>query len=119
MRRKTPISCYLTCTRDGLRTNMERVAVENGIEIEFVRSRKIFRKEDRVKEMPTRRGELPGVVGILSAMEMCIATGPAYSLRTRSYNAAMGTLRSIAVNSQTPFRPRTSLIRQIPASSLV
>ena len=54
---------------------MERVAVENGIEIEFVRGRKIFRKEDRVKEILNQRGQHPdpGVVGILSAMEMCIA----------------------------------------------
>src|SRR6266404_9070411 len=44
---------------------------ENGIEIEFVRSRKSFRKEDRVKQVLSKRGEHPGVVCILSAMEPC------------------------------------------------
>ena len=57
--------------REALRANMERVAAENGIEIEFVRSRKSFRKEDRVKEVLSKRGEHPGVVCILSAMEPC------------------------------------------------
>jgi len=37
--------------RDKLRANMEQVAADNGLEIEFVRSKKSFRKEDRVKEI--------------------------------------------------------------------
>jgi hypothetical protein len=43
--------------REALRKNMERVAADNAIEIEFVRSRKSFRKEDRVQGNPgeTRR----------------------------------------------------------------
>jgi hypothetical protein len=57
--------------RDALRQNMERIATENAIEIEFVRSRKSFRKEDRVKEILESRDEHPGVVCILSAMEPC------------------------------------------------
>ena len=51
--------------REALRTNRERIAAENGIEIEFVRSKKSFRKEDRVKEVLEKRGEHPGVVCIL------------------------------------------------------
>ena len=57
--------------RDAIRENAERLAAENGIEIEFVRSRKSFRKEDRVKEILDQRGEQPGLVCILSAMEPC------------------------------------------------
>jgi len=57
--------------RDTLRANTERIAAENGIGIEFVRSRKSFRKEDRVKAVLEKRGEHPGVVCILSAMEPC------------------------------------------------
>src|SRR2546428_83271 len=34
--------------RDKLRANMEQVAADNGLEIEFVRSKKSFRMEDRV-----------------------------------------------------------------------
>jgi hypothetical protein len=37
--------------RDALRENMQRIAAENALEIEFVRSRKSFRKEDRVKQI--------------------------------------------------------------------
>ena len=57
--------------RDGLRQNMERLAADNAIEIEFVRSRKSFRKEKRVKEVLEKRGDHAGVVCILSAMEPC------------------------------------------------
>jgi hypothetical protein len=57
--------------RDALRQNMEQVAAANAIEIEFVRSAKKFRKENRVKEILEKRGEQPGVVCILSAMEPC------------------------------------------------
>ena len=55
--------------REALRKNMECIAADNAIEIEFVHSRKSFRKEDRVKEILVKRGEQPGVVCILSAME--------------------------------------------------
>ena len=37
--------------RKALRKNMERIAADNGIEIEFVRSRRSFRKEDRVSRL--------------------------------------------------------------------
>jgi hypothetical protein len=57
--------------RNALRKNMEQVAAENAIEIEFVRSAKKFRKEKRVKAILEKRGEQPGVVCILSAMEPC------------------------------------------------
>ena len=48
--------------REELRQNMERIAAENALPIEFVRSRKSFRKEDRVKQILEERGEHPGVV---------------------------------------------------------
>ena len=52
--------------RDALRKNMEQLAAANALEIEFVRSAKKVRKEDRVKEILEKRGEHPGVVCILS-----------------------------------------------------
>jgi len=57
--------------REAIRENMERLAAENGIQIEFVRSKKSFRKQQRVKQMFEVRGEEPGLVCILSAMEPC------------------------------------------------
>ena len=68
--------------REALRENMERIAAENAIEIEFVRSKKSFRKEDRVKEILVKRGEHPGVVCILSAMEPCGSYKPWHDKKT-------------------------------------
>ena len=56
--------------RDELRDNAERVAKENGLEIEFIR-KKNFRKEDRIRNILTARGNHPGLVHIFSAMEPC------------------------------------------------
>jgi hypothetical protein len=56
--------------RDQLRANAERLAQEHGIEIEFMR-KSTFRKEARIKEVLAQRGEHPGLVHILSAMEAC------------------------------------------------
>jgi len=68
--------------RDCLRANTERIAAENGIGIEFVRSRKSFRKEKRVKAVLEKRGEHPGVVCILSAMEPCGSYKPWHDKRS-------------------------------------
>jgi hypothetical protein len=68
--------------RETLRQNMEQLAAESAIEIEFVRSRKSFRKEDRVKEVLHNRGEHPGVVCILSAMEPCGTYKPWHNKKT-------------------------------------
>jgi hypothetical protein len=61
--------------RDKLRENAERLVAEAGIEIEFIRKRNV-RKEDRVKEVLTRRGDHCGLVCILSAMEPCSTYKP-------------------------------------------
>jgi hypothetical protein len=58
-----------------LRENAERLAAENGIEIEFLRKRNV-RKEERVKEILARRGDHAGLVCILSAMEPCATYKP-------------------------------------------
>ena len=68
--------------RDALRQNMEHIAAESGVEIEFVRSRKSFRKEQRVKEILQKRGEQPGLVCILSAMEPCGTYKPWHNKNT-------------------------------------
>jgi hypothetical protein len=56
--------------RDRLRENAGRLAAAAGIEIEFMRKRNV-RKEDVVKAALAKRGEQPGLVCILSAMEPC------------------------------------------------
>ncbi len=44
--------------RDEIRTNAERLAEENGLEIEFLRKKK-FRKEERIKQIIKQRGSHP------------------------------------------------------------
>ena len=61
--------------RDRLRENAERLAADAGIEIEFVRKRN-GRKEDLVKAALAKRGERPGLVCVLSAMEPCSTYKP-------------------------------------------
>lgn len=61
--------------RDLIRENAERLAVENGVEIQFLRTDRA-RKEDLVRKILDRRGEQPGLVCILSAMEACPSYKP-------------------------------------------
>jgi len=61
--------------RERIRANAERLAEANGIEIEFIR-KKDFRKESRIQEVLKERGEQPGLVHILGAMEACASYRP-------------------------------------------
>jgi len=56
--------------REQLRTNTEQIAQANGVEIEFV-SKSHIRKEDLVRKVLDKRGNHPGLVHIISAMEAC------------------------------------------------
>jgi hypothetical protein len=62
--------------RDEVRTNAEHVAAEAGVEIEFIRKLKAFRKEARVQAILAERGTHPGLVHIFSAMESCSSYRP-------------------------------------------
>ena len=56
--------------RDAIRANAESLAEQAGVEIEFIRKAHI-RKEDRVQAVLKPRGDHPGLVHIISAMETC------------------------------------------------
>src|SRR3990172_6982425 len=62
--------------RDQIRACAERVAAENGVNIEYIRSAKSFRKEDRIKEIIEHRGDHPGLLHIFSTMETCASFDP-------------------------------------------
>ena len=68
--------------RDKVRDNAERIAGENGMEIEFIRKPDAFRKEARIKEIIKERGEHPGLVHIFSAMEACTSYKPWHDKKT-------------------------------------
>jgi hypothetical protein len=55
--------------RDALRNNAERLATENGLEIEFIGRPESFRKEDRVHQVLKQRGDHPGLVWTFSATQ--------------------------------------------------
>lgn len=61
--------------RDEIRDHAQRLAADNGLEIDHI-SKKNFRKEERVKEILQQRGEHPGLVHIFSAMEPCLSYRP-------------------------------------------
>ena len=56
---------------DKTRENAEQLAKEKGIQIEFIRKLKAFRKEDRIQEIIRETGKTEGLVHIFSAMECC------------------------------------------------
>ncbi len=62
--------------REEIRHNAERLAREQGLEIEFIRSTHAFRKEDRIRAILDARGDHPGLVHIFAAMEPCAAFTP-------------------------------------------
>lgn len=56
--------------RNQLRENAEKIAKDNGIEIEFIRKAHT-RKEDLISKRLEQRGAHPGLVHIISTMEVC------------------------------------------------
>ena len=56
---------------EQVRSNAQRIADENGIEIEFIRKLHAFRKDDRIQEILLKTGKSEGLVHIFSAMERC------------------------------------------------
>jgi len=68
--------------REELRANAERLASDNGIEIQFLR-KSTLRKEAIIQEVLKERGNSPGLVAILSAMEACRSYKPWHDKATR------------------------------------
>ena len=56
--------------KEVIRANAERIAKEQGVEIEFIRKTGV-RKESIISDKINKRGNHPGIVHILSVMEAC------------------------------------------------
>ena len=67
--------------KDELRNNAEKIASDNGIEIQFIPKRNI-RKEKVIKKIIKSRGDHPGLVHIISAMEACPSYKPWHNKKT-------------------------------------
>jgi len=61
---------------ESVRENAARIAEANGVEIEFIRKSKAFRKDDRIEEVVRQSGKTEGLVHIFSAMESCSTYNP-------------------------------------------
>jgi len=73
---------FAKALQEKVRENAERIAKENGIEMEFIRKLNTFRKEARIKDIIKERGEQPGLVHIFSAMEACTSYRPWHDKKT-------------------------------------
>ncbi|MGD0916136.1 MAG: MarR family transcriptional regulator [Thermodesulfobacteriota bacterium] len=67
--------------REEIRLQAERLAQDNGLEIEFIR-KKDFRKERCIKKIIAKRGDHPGLVHIFSALEPCPSFKPWHDKKT-------------------------------------
>ena len=68
---------YVEPIREEIRQNAERLAAEHGLQIQYL-PKHDTRKEKIVAEVLARRGPMPGLVHILSAMETCTTYQPWY-----------------------------------------
>lgn len=67
--------------KEELRNNAEKIANDHGIKIEHIRKSHI-RKEDIVQKCLKKRGNHPGIVHIISAMESCPSYQPWHDKNT-------------------------------------
>jgi hypothetical protein len=67
--------------RNQLRDNAEKIAKDNGLQIQFIK-KKNFRKEQLIKDILKTRGTQPGLVHIFSAMEPCPTYKPWHDKKT-------------------------------------
>jgi hypothetical protein len=67
--------------RDAIRARAQALAEESGIAIQHV-TKSYIRKEDIVARVLAQRGDHPGLVHIISAMEACQAYQPWHDKRT-------------------------------------
>jgi hypothetical protein len=70
--------------RDQIKGTIEALAAENGIDIEFIRKQRDFRKNQRIQKILAQRGDHPGIVHIFSAMESCTAFQPWHDKQTHA-----------------------------------
>ena len=76
---------FAATLRDAVRTRAAAVAMQAGIAIEHI-AKSYIRKEEVVAKVLARRGEHPGLVHIISAMEACDAYQPWHDKTThRTY----------------------------------
>jgi len=67
---------------NGIKTNIERLADESGVNIEYVRKVGAFRKEDKIEAIIAERGTASGLVHIFSQQEIFNTYAPWHDKQT-------------------------------------
>ena len=68
---------------DEIKANIEKLAAENGVEIEYVRKVGAFRKDDKIAQILSERGNGAGLVHIFSQLEVLDTYDPWYDKETK------------------------------------
>jgi len=55
---------------ERIKNNAERIASENGMEVEYIRNVKAFRKDDRIADIIEERGEQEGLIKIFRPVRL-------------------------------------------------
>ena len=84
---------FVSPFRDKIYQNTEQISNQEQVAIEFIRNSRAVRKEDLVQEKLAARGNQPGLVCILSAMERC-------NNYRYNYNKQTGESRLLSVNGR-------------------
>jgi hypothetical protein len=72
---------FATPHREEIRNNADQIASDNGINIQFIRKKNV-RKEKIIDDIIKERGNHPGLVHIISAMESCPSYKPWHNKKT-------------------------------------
>jgi hypothetical protein len=78
-----------------IRANIEKIAKESGLGIEFIRKVKAFRKEEKISEILTERGIHEGLVKIYSQLETCNTYKPWYDKKTNKTRFECATTKAL------------------------
>ena len=70
--------------------NAQEIAAQNGLEIEYIRSPRAFRKEDRIAEILAERGMGEGLVHIFSCLEVSQTYKPWHNRDSGEYSFNKG-----------------------------
>ena len=71
---------------EAIKSHAKQIAADNGLEIQYISSKKNFRQEREVAKVLEQRGSHPGLVRIFSAIEPCTTYQPRFNKEThRAY----------------------------------
>jgi hypothetical protein len=73
---------YAEPLRNAICANAQRLAQDNGIEIEYINRPRDLRKEERIAAILAQRGDHPGLVHIFSVLERCRCYQPWHDRKT-------------------------------------